>query len=54
MKTIKRGGPAIYPMLVRLDCPVTLRVSDDTRRLVRSEELQAGTNLTEPWSTCGL
>jgi hypothetical protein len=34
-------------MPVRLDCPATLRVSDDAGRLVRREELAAVTNLSE-------
>jgi len=47
MKSIKRGSPALYPMPVRLDCSAALRVSDDAGRLVRSEELRAGTNLAD-------
>jgi len=43
----QRGHATLYPMPVRLDCPATLRVSDDAGRLVRREELPAGTNLTE-------
>ena len=42
-----RGHATLYPMPVRLDCPATLRVSDDAGRLVRREELAAGSNLSE-------
>ena len=34
-------------MPIRLDCPATLRVSDDAGRLVRSEELRPGANLAD-------
>lgn len=43
----RRGNATLYPMPVRLDCPATLRVSDDAGRLVRREELVAGTNLSK-------
>jgi hypothetical protein len=46
-KPIRRDNPAFYPMPVRLDCPATLRVSDDSGRLVRREDLPAGANLAE-------
>lgn len=42
-----RASAILFPMPVRLDCPASLRVSDDTGRLVRREELAAGTNLAE-------
>src|SRR5690349_14159678 len=47
MKTAQRGYSTLYPMPVRLNCPATLRVSDDTGRLVRREELAAGTHPVE-------